>query len=275
MGQNEEKIRYAYFPGCASKQMTNEYNIATRIACEKLGIELVDIPQFSCCGAGVVKEVDKKFNIAMNERNFSYSKDKNLDIMTICSTCVINLRKDLFKLREIGEFNDFEVKHWLWVLTEDFGLEKLKNAVKKPLTGLKIATYYGCHIVRPSKYVKKYQNTENPWNFEAFVESLGGKPVDLPSKMDCCGFHISMYNEKASIKMSNKYLSDAQIEHADLIITNCPFCHMQFDLIQNKYKIPIIHMSQLLCLALGVNPNEIGLNKHINKIPKNILERFK
>ncbi|MFC1810817.1 CoB--CoM heterodisulfide reductase iron-sulfur subunit B family protein [Patescibacteria group bacterium] len=252
MGRNEEKIRYAYFPGCASKQLTSDYNDATRLACKELGIELVDIPQFSCCGAGVVKEVDGKFNTDMNERNFEHSKAKGLDIMTICSTCVINLRKDLFKLRNKGKFEDFNVKHWLWVLTEDFGIERLKKAIKKPLTGVKVATYYGCHILRPSKYVKDHQKTDNPYNFEEFVEALGGTPVDLPSKIDCCGFHVNMVDSKAANKMSGKYLEDAIDGRADLIITNCPFCHMQMDLFQNKYKIPVLHMSELLCMALGI-----------------------
>lgn len=276
MGRNEEKIRYAYFPGCASKQLTSEYDKATRLACKELGIELVDIPEFSCCGAGVVKEVDSKFNKDMNERNFNYSKDKGLDIMTICSTCVINLRKDLFKQRENGKFTDFNVKHWLWVLTEDLGIKKLKKAVKKPLKDLKIATYYGCHILRPSKFVKDHQNTANPFNFEEFVEALGAVPVDLPSKLDCCGFHISMYNQKASTHMSDKYLRDASENEADLIITNCPFCHMQFDMYQKTTNIPILHMSQVLCLALGIDPNELSFKKHLKSDPifKGPLSKF-
>ncbi len=267
MGRNEEKIRYAYFPGCASKQLTSEYDKATRLACKELNIELVDIPEFGCCGAGVVKEVDAKFNKDMNERNFNYSKDAGLDIMTICSTCVINLRKDLIKQRQNGKFIDFNVKHWLWVLTEDLGLDKLKNAVKKPLKGLKIATYYGCHILRPSKYVKPHQNTANPFNFEEFVEALGATPVDLSSKLDCCGFHISMYNKDASTKMSDKYLRDATDEKADLIITNCPFCHMQFDMYQKGFDIPVLHMSQVLCIALGIDSKKLNLNKHLKSGP--------
>lgn len=261
MDENKKKIRYSYFPGCASKQMAGDYDKATRIACEELGIELVDIPEFSCCGAGVIKEVDKKFNEDLNERNFNLSKDKNVDIMTICSTCVINLRKDMVHMQNKGKFTDFDVKHLLWVLNEDFGLENIKKLVKKPLNGVKIATYYGCHILRPSKYVGQHQEADNPYNFEKFVEALGAKPVDLPGKVDCCGFHINMVNQKASLKMSDKYLKDAIENQADLIITNCPFCHMQFDLYQKKYKIPILHMSQVLCLALGVDPKRIGLKK--------------
>ncbi len=246
----EKKIKYAYFPGCASKQMTTKYNDATRLACKALGIELVDIPEFSCCGAGVVKEADRKLNEDMNERNFSVTD--GLDIMTICSTCVINLRKDLFRLRDAGKFKDFNVKHWLWVLTEDLGMDRIRKAVKKPLTGIKIATYYGCHIVRPSKYVSDHQKTDNPYNFEEFVEALGATAVDLPTKMDCCGFHSNLVDPKASQKMSEKYLSDADEQKADIIITNCPFCHMQFDIFQKKYKIPVLHMSEVLCMALGL-----------------------
>ncbi|MFC1599813.1 CoB--CoM heterodisulfide reductase iron-sulfur subunit B family protein [Patescibacteria group bacterium] len=246
----EKKIKYAYFPGCASKQMAKKYNNSTRKACEALGIELVDVPEFSCCGAGVVKEADHELNEYMNERNFKVAD--GLDIMTICSTCVINLRKDLFRLKGVGKYENFNVKHWLWVLSEDLGIDRLRASIKKPLTGIKIATYYGCHIVRPSKFVKDHQKTDNPNNFEEFVKALGAIPVDLPTKMDCCGFHSNLVDPKGSQKMSEKYLSDANNQKADIIITNCPFCHMQFDIFQKKYKIPVLHMSEVLCMALGI-----------------------
>jgi succinate dehydrogenase / fumarate reductase cytochrome b subunit len=291
-------MKYAYFPGCASKQLANEYDTATRLACKKLGIKLVDIPEFSCCGAGVVRETNKDFNTALNARNFAHSEKKNLDIMTICSTCVINLRKDLLELRDhpekLEEANEYlkrfhlkceaklDVKHWLWALTEDYGLEKIKKLVKVPLTGLKVATYYGCHIARPSKIVGQHQESEKPDNFENFVKSLGAIPVDVEGKLDCCGFHIALVNKKAAANMSGKYLNNSFGKHVDLIVTNCPFCHSQMDLYQKesekvmkkKFNIPIIHMSQLLCLALGIKPTEIGLQRHIVQLPKKLWKRF-
>lgn len=295
----KNKLKYAYFPGCASKQLTSEYNVSTRLACKELGIKLIDIPEFSCCGAGVAKEVNKEFNQAINARNLALSEQKHLDIMTICSTCVINLRKDLIDLRKNKKMSEkinsylkrfhlsfngqSDVKHLLWVLDKDYGLENIKKKVKKPLTGLKIATYYGCHIVRPSVVVGKHQESENPDNFEKFIKTLGAIPVDLKGKLDCCGFHITLINKKVSTKMSGKYLDQAASNHADLIVTNCPFCHIQMDLYQKesekalkkRLNIPIIHMSQLLCLSLGFKPTQIGLQRHIVQLPDKIWKRFK
>jgi len=293
------QFKYAYFPGCASKQLTGEYDHATRLACEKLGIKLIDIPEFSCCGAGVLKEKNKDLSRVLNARNLAMAEEKDLDIMTICSTCVVNLRKDLFEIKnsnelkkEINEhlkhlkleFNGkHDVKHFLWVLEKDIGFENIKKRLIRPLTGLKIATYYGCHIVRPSAINGQHQNAENPENFENFIKALGGIPVNLEGKTDCCGFHINFTDKKSSVKMSGKYLNTVKENKCDLIVTNCPFCHIQMDLYQSesakvlkkKLKIPIIHMSQLLCLALGIRPQELGFSRHIVKLPKKILNKFK
>lgn len=295
---NNKDLKYAYFPGCASKQLTSEYDKSTRLACKKLGIKLVDIPEFSCCGAGVVRETNKAFNESLNARNFALAEEKNLDIMTICSTCVLNLRKDLVELqnnsRKLNKINtslkrinlkcsaSLDVKHFLWALAEDFSFKSIKEKIKAPLTGLKIATYYGCHILRPSKIVGKHQNSENPDNFENFVKALGGIPVDVDGKTDCCGFHIGLTHAKAAAKMSGGYLSNAKKMNPDMIVTNCPFCHMQMDLYQResekalrkRLRIPVIHMSQLLCLALGCSPAQIGLQRHIVQFPDKIWKRF-
>lgn len=297
MKNNE--LKYAYFPGCASKQLTSEYDNSTRLACEKLGIKLIDIPEFSCCGAGVVRETNKAFNESLNARNFALAEEKNLDIMTICSTCVLNLRKDLYELKQsrekLDKINEYlkrmqmkctakcDVKHFLWALTENYGLDKINEKVKSPLTGLKIATYYGCHILRPSKILGEHQKAENPSNFENFVKALGGIPVDAPGKTDCCGFHIGLTHTKTAAGMSGKYLSNAKKQNPDMIVTNCPFCHMQMDLYQResekvlkkRFKIPVIHMSQLLCLALGFSPSQIGLQRHIVQFGDEIWKRFK
>jgi succinate dehydrogenase cytochrome b subunit len=279
-------LKYAYFPGCVTKQISTEYDVSTRLACEKLGIELVDIPEFSCCGAGVLKEANKSLNTSLNARNFALSERQNLDMMTICSTCVNNLNKDLFELRENPDtleannkkLIDFDlncsaklnVKHLLWILEHDYGYENIKKLVTKPLKGLKIATYYGCHILRPSNIVPEYQNSENPQNFEEFVRILGGQPVDIKEKSDCCGFHITLINPKASAKMSGNYLDIAKQHGADMVVTNCPFCHMQMDMYQSKsekelkikLKVPVIHFTQLLCIALGIDPKKLGFKRH-------------
>jgi succinate dehydrogenase / fumarate reductase cytochrome b subunit len=294
----EIKLKYAYFPGCASKQLTKEYDHSARIACEKLGIKLIDIPEFSCCGAGVLKEKNHNLSLSLNARNFAMAELRNLDIATICSTCVVNLRKDMLEIKnntnkkklidhylnqiKLTYRGKIDVKHLLWIFEQDYGYENIKHKVVKPLTGIKIATYYGCHILRPSSVNGQYQDNENPQNFENFIKALGGIPVDLPSKGDCCGFHITLSSKKTAVKMSGKYLSDVKDSRADLIVTNCPFCHMQMDLYQSnaekeikkKFKIPVLHFTQLLCLSLGFKPNDIGLKRHVIGLPKKLQKRF-
>lgn len=288
---------YAYFPGCASKDLAKECDLATRLAMEVLEIKLVDIPEFSCCGAGVLKEENRNLNLALNARNFVFAERKKLDIMTICATCLGNLRQDLLILKENEEerikANDVlakceleftgktDVKHLLWVLLEDYGLEKIKTKIKKPLKGLKIAGFYGCHLLRPEKTVGDHQNEFFPRMLEDLIAVLGGESVVLPERTECCGFHISLIKPKTSALMSGEFLSQAKKFDADVIVTTCPFCQMQFDmfakksekLFQTKFGIPILHLSQLLGLALGIEPKELGLKRHLVGV-KNFLKKI-
>lgn len=290
-------LSYAYFPGCASKAIEKEYTKATRKIMEVLGIKLIDIPEFSCCGAGVLREKNRDLNLALNARNFVFAEKKNLEIMTICSTCLGNLRRDFVILNknesERIKANDTlakielefkgktDIKHLLWILLEDYGLDKIRLKIKNPLKNLKIAAFYGCHLLRPEKNVSGHQDELKPHMLEKLISLLGAIPVEIDGRTECCGFHITLINKKTAAKMSGGFLVNAKKEKVDAIVTTCPFCHMQFDAYQKesekiykeKFKIPVLHMSQMIGLALGIEPKALGLKRHVVKV-KGLLKKI-
>jgi len=283
----ESNLKYAYFPGCASKATSKEYNLATKAVCKEIGIELVKIPEFSCCGAGVLKDCDNQLNTNLNARNFALAEKQKLEILTICATCTLNLLKDHKKLKNDKEkikANDkisetgyiyrgnTDIKHLSWVLVEELGVDKLKEKVKKPLKDFKIAAFYGCHVLRPSEVIGNHDDSEKPTYLEQIIKSTEAKPIDLEGKTSCCGFHIAMIREKTAVKMAAKFIQNAHDNKVDAIVTICPFCQMQFDLYQSKIQkelripnlnIPILHFTQLLGLALDIPPKKLGLQKNI------------
>jgi len=292
-----KNLKYAYFPGCSSKYAAAEYDVSTREICKVLGIKLIDIKEFSCCGAGVMKEVNHELNTQINARNFALAEKRGLDIMTICSTCILNFKKDLHNLSkdrklvlETNEYlkqfnltfhNKLKVKHFLWALIEDFGLEEIKKFKKVSFQKLKIAGFYGCHILRPSRFFKEHGSLENPDYIEKIIKLFGGKPIDLETKKDCCGFHIGLVNQKAANKISSSFVEEAINNKIDIIITVCPFCHIQMDVHQKEIlkltkkrgkKIPILHLSQFIGLGIGLTPEVLKLQKHVTPWPDKLLK---
>ncbi|HIE80320.1 MAG TPA: heterodisulfide reductase, partial [Nitrospinaceae bacterium] len=240
----------------------------------------------SCCGAGVVSEKSPLLADALNARSFSIAEKQGLDIVTICSTCQGTLKKTEAHLNEDAEYkkkvNDIleegghqyngttRIKHFANILATEEGMARLKERIKRPLTGLKVAAFYGCYVLRPSG-LSDFDNPDNPTGMEDIFTALGATPVYYPSRIKCCGFPIVMMNKTASLDMSGNALLDA-IEHgADVVATGCPLCHLSLDSYQpeieilqkNNNSIPVLHLPQLVALALGYSPDELGMNKHI------------
>ncbi len=278
-------MRYAYFPGCNTKQIATESDWACRRICDKAGIELVDIPEFTCCGATNADAVNDFFNLVINARNFAYAEKQGLDIMTPCSTCLAVLRKANKRLKDdpalLEKVNEkltevglkyeakMDITHLLFVLNK-FDPEVLKKFVSRPLKGVKIAPFYGCHTIRPSD-VLGFDDARNPKSFENLIKALGAEPVDYDGRLKCCGFHTVMVNEKTSLKMNGSNIKSAVDANADVMVTPCPLCHLKLDAYQKKSaklvglekEIPALHLSQLVALAFGFSPQEIGLDRHI------------
>ncbi|MAH21793.1 MAG: heterodisulfide reductase subunit B [Thaumarchaeota archaeon] len=289
-------MRYAYYPGCVAQASGRELDTATRLVADKLGIELVDFPNFSCCGAGVVDEADFEVNLALNARNLALAEEKGIDMLTVCSTCtgmLTRANKTMEKDKALSmkvqnvlshtgvEYNGTtKVKHLLWILATDYGYDKLREKVVFPLNGLKVASFYGCHILRPSD-ILGFENPENPQSFEQLITALGAEPIIYDGRVKCCGFPILFVKEEAAAKMSGNYLKDAKAHGADSMVTTCPLCHISLDTFQPKaeaaigesLELPTLHLAQLVGLALGLEPKELGLSRHIVS-PQKVLEKL-
>ena len=280
-------MKFALFTGCVAKGATRELMLSTTKSAEGLGIEFVEMKSAACCGAGVVSEKNPILADALNARTFAIAEEKNLDIVTICSTCQGILKKTeshvdsdpvykekINNVLEGGGHNyaggKIKIQHFANVLATEEGLNLLRAKVKRPLTGLKTAAFYGCYVLRPSE-LSLYEDPDNPTGMEEIFKILGATPVYYDSRTKCCGFPIVMMNKDASHDMAGNALIDAIDSGADCVVTGCPLCHLSLDAYQpeidkmNKkgYSIPILHLPQLVALALGYSPQELGMDKHI------------
>lgn len=280
-------MKFALFTGCVAKGATRELMASTVKAAEGLGMEFVEMKSASCCGAGVISEKSPVLNDALNARNFAIAEEQGLDLVTICSTCQGNLKKSECKIDSDPDYrsriNDvlkdgghqyqggkINIKHFAHILSTDEGLAMLKSKVKRPLKGLKVAAFYGCYILRPSE-LSDFENPDDPKGMEKIFEACGATPVYYPSRIKCCGFPIIMMNKPASLDMTGNALLDAIQSGADVVVTGCPLCHLSLDSYQPEieklkekgFDIPILHLPQLVGLALGYSWTELELNKHV------------
>lgn len=277
----EQELRYLIFLGCVIPYRVASYEISTRKVLDKLGVELVEMPDFTCCGLPM-DPVNHEMMLTLASRNLCLAEQQNLNIMTLCNGCfgVLNhVNKELKEdkklrekvngyLKEIGmEFKGtIEVKHLIHVLAKDVGFEKIKEAVKKPLNPLNVAVHTGCHVLRPSKYVD-YDDPENPTLLKKLVRITRAECLDYMDENECCGNPIIGVNSQVPLQLARHKLNNVKTVGAQALITICPFCHMMYDLHQpriernfnEKFGIPVLHYPQLLGLAMGMSPDELAL----------------
>ncbi len=277
-------MKYLLFLGCAIPYRVSSYEISARKVLEKLGIELVEMPEFNCCGLPL-DPVSHDVMLTLSARNLCLAEQQNLNIMTLCPGCAGTLRKvnKILKedkklkelvnkyLEQIGmEFKGgtIKVNHLIQVLAEDVGFEKIKNAVQKPLTKLKVAEHNGCHVLRPTKYID-FDDAENPVILKKLIELTGAQCLDYMYETDCCGAPIIGVDDKIPLHLAGEKLRNLKAVGAQALITVCPTCHMMFDLHQFRiervlsetFRIPVLHYTQLLGLAMGFSPDELALEQ--------------
>jgi succinate dehydrogenase / fumarate reductase cytochrome b subunit len=287
-----ENLKYALYTGCTARESTPELLKSTLSVAEKLGIELVLLDEASCCGASHLQDFDDMLSLVLNARNICYAEKLGLDMVTICNTCQLNtsLTKDRLdndpilkakvneKLAEVGlEYKGTSVvKHFLYALQDDYGYDNIKNLVIKPMTDVNIASFYGCHNIRPSHLQNKTNGGENsyrPVSLDNLVTSLGGNAVDYESKNKCCGFHVELQNPSLANKLSATAMTDAIDNNADVMVTPCPLCHLRMDVQQHgisaeagrEVDIPVFHLPQMVGIALGLSPESLGLEHNVNQ----------
>jgi len=284
-------MKYAYFPGCVAKSGAPELFDSTARVAEKLGIELVELTAASCCGAGVINEGDPFLNVLLNARTFAMAENADLDILTICSTCQGVMRQVKWQLDNdqnlLAETNEVlakinmqykgnvKIKHLLSALIEDYGLSKLEQQVVKPLKGLKVAPFYGCYILRPPEALQ-FEDHNKPTSLEQLVTVLGAEPVHYEGETKCCGFPILFVQRNTAFEMAGTYLNNAKQKKADFMVTPCPLCHVSLDTYQTKSAkkikadigLPVVHLPQMVGLALGIKPEKLGFSKHMVSMEK-------
>jgi succinate dehydrogenase / fumarate reductase cytochrome b subunit len=279
-------LKYALYPGCAAKGATPELYESTMAIIGRLGIEVVELSAASCCGAGVVGEGDPDVALALNARTFAQAEQLGLDVMTICGTCqgVMGAANKRLKtepglLERINRVLEREgvtyggkvqVKHLLWIVVREVGLQRLSREVRVSMQDFRIAPFYGCYILRPS-WDLGFDDPENPTSLEKVIQTVKGEPVPYAGRTKCCGFPIILEKEAIAVAMAGTNMKEAKDEGADFMVTPCPLCHMSLDIYQERagqavrtnLNLPILHLPQLLGLALGVPAKDLGFSRHL------------
>jgi len=287
---------YALFLGCTIPARQPNYELSARKTFEKLGIEIVDLEGFTCCCPPPIQSINLESSQAITAYNICLAEEAGLDIVALCNGCfeslaMVNnaLKKDNELKAHINEVlakvgkefkGTIEVKHFLQVLMDDIGLEKIKEKVVKPLSSLKVAPFYGCHSLRPSKLLQ-LDDPERPQIFERLIEALGADPIEYRNKLKCCGGLLKGISDDTALSLAREKLVNTSKAGADCISTLCPFCFVALDIgqiqVKSKFKesydMPILHYSELIALALGVDPNELALRSHKIKADK-VLEKI-
>ncbi len=279
-------MKYALYPGCAAKGATPELFQSTMAVIGRLGIEVTELTASSCCGAGVVGEADPEGALALNARTFAQAERLGLDVMTICGTCQgvmgganRKLKSDPALLQRVNRLlqpeglayrGTVQVKHLLWIVVREVGLETLKDEVQVTLGDLKIAPFYGCYILRPS-WDLGFDDPEHPDSLDKVIRTVGAEPVDYGGKIKCCGFPIILEKEDIALAMNGANLKQAKDGGADAMVTPCPLCHMSLDIYQERagrkvganLNLPVLHLPQMLGLAMGVPAEDLGVQRHL------------
>ncbi len=283
-------MKLAYWPGCVSRGFTTELHGSMELVAEKLGIELVPLERGNCCGAGVIAEHNQELADTLNARTLALAQQTDLAMMNICSTCQGAQSECQQRLDADGAYrahvnealagqgleyvkgkDGFSNKNFLWLLVEDYGLDQLAEKVVRPLSELRVGPFYGCYIVRPKERLGYEEHPERDIYLEKVIETLGGEVVDYDGARKCCGFPVITMNRETSLRQAGTHLGDGLDAGADCLVTPCPLCHLNLDMqqpeaakvVNRDLGLPVLHLPQLVGLALGFEPKQLGMGRHI------------
>ncbi len=287
-------MKIAYYPGCSLHSTGIEYDISTRKVCRALGIELVELKDWICCGSSPAHQYDDLMSVALPAKNLALVRQTD-DLKEVCAPCAScysrlkiaqqrlkdeDFKKDIETVIDSKYPDDIEVLHMLDVITEKTGIDAVKEKVVNNLAGLKVACYYGCLMTRPPKVTGK-QQFENPTQMESLMEALGAEGVDWNFKTFCCGAAFALTQTDVVLELTNKILADAESVGANVISVGCPLCHANLDGRQaqiNKkfntnFHTPIFYFTELMGLAMGIKAKDLGIFRHLTDAEHFLKER--
>jgi len=271
-------LKYAYYPGCSLESTAKVYDLSVRAVCSNLGIELAELPDWSCCGASSGHSTNRWLAHALAGRNLALAEREGLDIAVACPACYLRLkttykemkedsrqRDELVKLIDMPYEAKYNTRHLLDIIYNDIGLEKIKKRLAKPLRGLKLACYYGCYLVRPPKIVA-FDDPENPNSMDRLLDSLGAEVKDWSGKVDCCGGSLSLSKREIAKQLVGEISEMARKAGAQAIVTACPLCHSNLETRQDasrQNRLPVFYFTELIGLAMGIAEARSWLKKHL------------
>lgn len=287
--------KVAYYAGCLASLSAKELDSSTRALAPKLDLDLIDMPKATCCGAGDIHEAKPDFYLHLNARVLSQAEEMGVDLlMTICNVCTLNLRQANQRIKEDEGVRErvnkhlveagvkpyegtVDVQHFLWLITTGERYDLLKQVAGNGLAGMKIAPFYGCQILRPSK-ILGFEDPDSPQSLERIITACGGEPIDYPAKLKCCGFPIVLAREEVALNEVTQPLQQATERGASAIVTPCPLCHLSLDAWQDKaekqagqtFDMPILHMSQLIGVAAGLPESALKFKRHVTPVGEKI-----
>ena len=274
-------MKYAYYPGCSAHSTARDMHESCLAVSKALGIELNEIKGWTCCGASAAHQTDRELAVSLASANLLLAKQMGMDMVVNCAACynrskvanyeIINSPEIKESVADsLGESYDgsVPVRHFIEVLLKDIGPAALRKKIVSPLKGLKVAAYYGCYLVRPQE-ATNFDDPENPTVIEKLIDMTGAESVEWSGKVDCCGGMQNLTRTEITVRRSAAVIEMAQDAGADCIAVACPMCQISLDvrqadmekLLGRKYNMPVIYVTQLIGLALGIPPEELGLNK--------------
>ena len=278
--------KYIYYPGCSMDSSARAYDLSLKAICGPLDLELEEIEDWNCCGATEYLSLSLTPAYALIGRNLALAQKQNKNnhhLVAPCSACYLNLAKADHFMQERPSLGvnvnqalaagglhydpgTVVIRHLLDVIINDIGLDKIRQQVVRPLSGLRIAPYLGCMVPRPD-YEKRWSDTEYPTELDRVLKALGAEVIEYPLKTHCCGGHMTQIGPETAFELIRRLISAADQEKADLMVTVCPMCQMNLDAYQNEtnhhfhtnYHMPILFFTQLMGLAFGKSPEELGI----------------
>jgi len=280
----QARAEFSYYPGCSVEGMNKAYDKSTRLVCKALDIDLAELGDWNCCGATSYMSIDELRAHLLSARNLALAEKEKKDLVVVCPACLTTLTKtnrymaensrlrrtigSALKAANLQYWGSVKVRHLLEVIVNEVGEHEIKARIKRSLSGLKVAPYYGCQLTRPFGGI---DDKEFPMMLDRLLTWLGVQPVNFPLKAKCCGGMLMMTNEEVALGLTRNLLECAKQNGAECIATICPLCHMNLEAYQgnvNKlfgtdFSVPILYFTQLTGVAFGFSRKALGINEEL------------